>query len=67
MIESLIRQAVIAGAKGLTLWPTPDGQWQASLKNQDGGFRVRASDDPVTAVLEALTPRQTTDDKGIFG
>jgi hypothetical protein len=51
--DDLIRQAVAQGARGITLWPTGSGGWQANVKFGDG-FRVAADRDALAALTTAL-------------
>jgi hypothetical protein len=55
-IEDAIRHALAAdGLSHLTLTPSKD-RWQAAYKPGSGGYRVAIYDDPVEALIEALSP-----------
>lgn len=53
MIDDLIHQAVAQGCRGITLWPTGSGGWQANVKFGDG-FRVATDRDALAALTTAL-------------
>ena len=58
--------------KGLTLWPTKDGKWQASTTRDGIGWRVVIDADPELAMTKALGGEppvsEIPDDTGdIFG
>lgn len=42
--------------KGITLWPTENGQWQGNARwNDKTGWTIEVDDDPVVALAAALT------------
>jgi len=67
-LDDKIRSAAESGAAGFTIWPTPDGRWQAGVLRGDG-WRVRIASGPTNALDQALAdePEALTQDEGIFG
>lgn len=58
MIDPALRTATEAGLVSASLFRTAQG-WQANVKMRgSSGFRVVILDDPVAALLEALTGRR---------
>lgn len=53
-IPEAIKEAAASGLRGLTLWPTQDGQWQANVTYDGTGWRCETHADPVTALERAL-------------
>ena len=54
---------------GITLWPTTNGGWQASVRQPDGGYRIGIDPDPVAALRKVLAPDPVADtfDAGVLG
>jgi len=66
-VEQLLAEAVQNGLRGLTLWPTQDGRWQASTSPDRISWSVKIADDPVSALLAVLkAPTKSTGSGGIF-
>lgn len=70
--DQQLAEAVAGGLQGFTLYPTPDGRWQASTTRDKIGWQVFIADDPIDAVRLALSGLSTkkTDNaipEGIFG
>lgn len=53
-IDTLLSHAVQNGVRGLTLYPTQDGNWQAATTTDRVGWRVEIDADPITALCKAL-------------
>lgn len=53
-LETIIAEAVQNGLRGLTLYPTQDGCWQASVTHDRVGWRVEIDADPAVALTKAL-------------
>lgn len=70
-LETLIAEAVNSGLRGLTLYVTQDGEWQASTTPDRQSWTVTIDADPAVALRKALgaSPASvmTTDNDGIFG
>ena len=73
-LETIIAEAVQNGLRGLTLYPTQDGGWQASVTHDRVGWRVEIDADPVVALAKALgapaasvLPTDNDDAGDIFG
>lgn len=76
-LETRLKQAAANGLRGLHLYPTKDGRWQASRTMDGVGWRVGIGDDPVVAMLsvigdslpyaDASAPAAQAPDEDIFG
>lgn len=72
-LETLIAEAGRSGLRGLTLYPTRDGRWQASSTTDGVGWRVEFGDDPISALTQVLSIPPSSemtvdnDQQGIFG
>lgn len=53
-IDQQLAEAAAGGLQGFTLYPTPDGRWQASTTRDKLGWQITIDDDPATAVRVAL-------------
>ena len=65
-LETLIQEAARDGRfRGLTLWPTQDGRFQANIA--DGpGWRVEIDADPVAALRRVLNAPVAPEKQDIF-
>ena len=69
-IPEALKEAASRGLRGLTIWPTQDGQWQASVTYDGTGWRCETHADPVTALERALGASAVSGiatDEDIFG
>lgn len=53
-LEARLAQAAANGLRGLTLYPTDGGRWQASRTLDGVGWRVGVANDPITAILSVV-------------
>lgn len=53
-LDALLSQAVNSGLRGLTLYPTQDGEWQAATTPDRQSWTVTIDADPAVALRKAL-------------
>lgn len=55
-MDDLLRAAIAAGMRGLTLWPCEIG-WQANVTSDGQAWRCCADPDPAAAIRAVLADR----------
>lgn len=53
-IAEMLVAAAATGKKGVTIWPTADGRFQANVKHKDDSWTVEFADAPDSALAKAL-------------
>lgn len=69
-LEAAIADAMRTGVRGLTLFQTWDGRWQAASSVDRLGWRIEIAADPIealTRLLGAPATSETATDNNIFG